>query len=64
MSSEQLEESQERKFTAWLVSETGFSADELDGHMLDEIGSNDGGLYGYVVTLSDGRTARVGFPPD
>jgi len=64
MSSRQLEEMQERNFTAWLVSETGFSADDLDGHVLDEIGNDDGALYGYEVTLVDGRTARVGIPPD
>lgn len=64
MSNRQLEEMQERKLTAWLASETGFSVDELEGHSLDEIGGGDGALYGYVVTLSDGRTERVGIPLD
>ncbi len=64
MSSRQLEELQELKSNAWLSSQTGFSVDELDGHSIDEIDGNDGAVYGYVVTLADGRSARVGIPPD
>lgn len=64
MSNSQLEDAQEAKLVAWLSSETGFSTDELNGHTLDEIDGNDGALYGYVVTLCDGRSERVGIPPD
>ncbi|MES2289679.1 MAG: hypothetical protein V4530_08055 [Pseudomonadota bacterium] len=64
MSSRQLEEMQEAKLDAWVASETGFSPEELEGHSLDDNTSDDGFLYGYIVTLADGRTASIGIPPE
>lgn len=64
MSSRELEEMQEQKFNAWLSSQTGFNTEELDGHSLAAIDGNDGALYGYDVTLVDGRSVRIGIPPE